>query len=286
MDQIGSDAVAYAYSGILAATEFIVGENRFPFALIAVDGAELTESIVTVKFFSLNQDEPQFKVELPATWRETVGTTPHVHDDGHVHLHINSRGAYVINSVTFDEPGYWGTSFTVDDAELGQPEIQGMVFEVMRNSPTPKTGETVPPINNLTITDVNDFSDISSRVMEDDMHQYSVAQALSLGKPFVVLFSTPMFCISRMCGPVTDVAAGMHAKYRDRVPFIHIEPYDLKIAREEGRLVTVEAMQAWNLVSEPWLFVIDKDGRVFQRFEGLVSTEELELTLAEILRIN
>ena len=190
----------------------------------------------------------------------------------------------MIDSVTFDEPGYWGTSFTIGNGESGQGEIQGMAFEVLRDSLTPKIGEKVPSINNLTIKDVNDFSDISSRVMEDDMHRYSVAQALDLGKPFVVLFSTPMFCISRMCGPITDVAAGLHAKYGEQVPFIHIEPYDLKIAREEGRLVTVDAMHAWNLVSEPWLFVIDEDGRVSQRFEGLVSAGELELALTEVLK--
>ena len=242
------------------------------------------EPSVKVKFFSLNQEEPKFKVEQQANWQETVGTTPHVHDDGHVHLHINSRGVFVIDSVTFDEPGYWGTSFTIGNGESGRGEIQGMAFEVLRDSLTPKIGEKVLSINNLTIKDVNDFSDISSRVMEDDMHRYSVAQALDLGKPFVVLFSTPMFCISRMCGPITDVAAGLHAKYGEQVPFIHIEPYDLKIAREEGRLVTVDAMHAWNLVSEPWLFVIDEDGRVSQRFEGLVSAGELELALTEVLK--
>ena len=87
-----------------------------------------------------------------------------------------------------------------------------------------------------------------------------------------------------MGGPITDGAAGLHAKYGDQIPFIHIEPYDLKIAREEGRLVTVDAMHAWNLVSEPWLFVIDEDGRVSQRFEGLVSAGELELALVGVLK--
>ena len=271
------------YSGILAATEFVAGQNRFPFGLIDIDGAELTEASVQVQFYSLNQEEPEFRVEAAAQWREVTGVTPHVHDNGQTHLHVEVRGLYVVDAVTLDDPGFWGAAFTVRSSDGTRPEVEGLAFQVVAESPVPNMGDPAPPTKNLTIRDVASFADISTRASEDRMHEYSVAQALERREPFVVLFATPAFCISSMCGPVADMVAAVHDRYRDRVPFIHIEPYDLTVARTEGRLVPVDAMQEWNLQTEPWLFVVGGDGKVATRFEGLVSTEELEQALLRVL---
>ena len=115
------------------------------------------------------------------------------------------------------------------------------------------------------------------------MHELSVAQALELEKPFSVVFATPRFCFTRMCGPVTDIAAALHDRYKERVNFIHIEPWDLKITRSEGRLVPIDVALEWNLPTEPWVFVVDGDGKVSSRFEGLVSSEELENAITAVL---
>ena len=39
-------------------------------------------------------------------------------------------------------------------------------------------------------------------------------------------------------------------------------------------------MQEWLLPTEPWTFVVDADGRVAMRFEGLVTVEEVLAALA------
>jgi glutathione peroxidase-family protein len=39
---------------------------------------------------------------------------------------------------------------------------------------------------------------------------------------------------------------------------------------------------AWRLPSEPWTFVIDRTGRISQRFEGAVSPGELERAVAKV----
>ena len=44
-------------------------------------------------------------------------------------------------------------------------------------------------------------------------------------KPVALLFSTPQLCQSRVCGPVTDVALQLKAKYGDQIEFIHQEVY-------------------------------------------------------------
>ena len=274
---------ARQYSGVLGATEFVVGQNRFPFGLVDVDGRELAGASVQVQFYALTQEEPQIKAQAAAQWREVTGVTRHIHDDGQADLHLDVRGVYVVDEVTFDEPGFWRASFLAQDGDGAQPTVQGLAFEVTEGWSGRKVGELVPPTRNLTIHDVASFADISTRAVEDEMHEYSVAQALERREPFVVLFATPVFCVSRMCGPVTDMAAAVHDRHRDRVPFIHIEPYDLTAARTEGRLVLNDAMREWDLLTEPWLFVVGADGRVAARFEGLVAAEELERELQAAL---
>ena len=45
-----------------------------------------------------------------------------------------------------------------------------------------------------------------------------------LGKePIILLFATPQFCESRVCGPVVDVAEQVKQEYGDEAAFIHKE---------------------------------------------------------------
>lgn len=264
------------YSGFVAATEFVVGENRFPFALLSVDGVPLEKAQVQVSFYSLEKQPPEFRFQAPATFREVKGETPHRHADGTIHDHLEVRGVYVVDRVSFDRPANWGAQFAVTAASGERLRVEGAAFPVLAEPVAPGVGERVPPSRNLTLSDVGNIEEIESRVPPDDMHELSVAQALESGRPFVVVFATPMFCISRMCGPVTDTVAELQGRFKDRVSFIHIEPWDLKVARGEGRLVPTNVMLEWNLPSEPWVFVVDGGGRVAARFEGLVTSEELE----------
>lgn len=272
------------YSGILASSEFTVGHNRFPFGLVSEDGQLLEGAQVSVRFYYLKQDSSELRAEAPAIFREVRGVTPHLHPDGEIHEHLEVRGAYIVDQAGFDTPGYWGAEFVVQTADGRQPKIQGRAFEVKTRSEVPNIGDRVPPSRNLTLADVDNIEQIETRVPPDNMHELSVAQALELGKPFVVVFATPMFCVTRMCGPVTDIAASLHEGFKDQVNFIHIEPWDLTIARGEGRLVPITVALEWNLPTEPWVFVVDEAGRVAARFEGLVTSEELEAAILAVLR--
>ena len=56
------------------------------------------------------------------------------------------------------------------------------------------------------------------------------------------------------------------------VRFIHVEIYqDNNPAQGFNRWVT-----EWRLPSEPWVFLVGRDGRIKARFEGSVSVAELE----------
>ncbi len=270
------------YSGLIAASEFVVGENRFPFGLVARDGAFLEDARVRVRFFSLGDPTPELLAEEAAEWRTIEGVTPHRHPDGETHLHLDFRGVYVVDSVELPKPGIWQAEFDVSGAD-GGPDVTSAAFAVSAGPTAPGVGERVPATENPTIHDVASFAEVSSRAVEDEMHELSVAQALDAGRPFVVVFASPRFCVSAMCGPVTDTIAAVHDRFRGRADFIHIEPWDLDAARNEGRLVPAPVMYEWRLPTEPWTFVVGTDGRVVKRFEGLVTGGEVAAALEPLL---
>ncbi|MDQ3678581.1 MAG: hypothetical protein M3401_17585, partial [Actinomycetota bacterium] len=86
-------------------------------------------------------------------------------------------------------------------------------------------------------------------------------------KPVVLLFATPALCQSRTCGPVVDIAEEVRAKYGKGVSFIQQEIYvDNNPSKAPRPQVTT-----WRLPSEPWAFVIDRRGKISERFEGVFS---------------
>jgi hypothetical protein len=90
-------------------------------------------------------------------------------------------------------------------------------------------------------------------------------------KPIVLVFATPALCQSRVCGPVVDVADQVRAEVGGKAAFIHQEVYRDNKVSEGLRPQLVK----WRLASEPWVFVIGRDGRIAARFEGAVSVPEL-----------
>ena len=57
------------------------------------------------------------------------------------------------------------------------------------------------------------------------MHAENFADVLGK-KPVVLLMATPALCQTRVCGPVTDIAAQLQKEYGDRATFIHQEVYE------------------------------------------------------------
>ena len=75
----------------------------------------------------------------------------------------------------------------------------------------------------------------------------------------------------------------LYHEYKDRVTFIHVEPYDLDKARSGEGLVPVPATSDWGLDTEPWVFVVDAEGRVAAKFEAFVMMDEVEAAFRRLL---
>lgn len=211
------------------------------------------------------------------------GTAPHVQGHTEQHLGGDSVTVYVAN-VELDA-GSWGAELVLsrDNQPLAPMEL---TFAVAAAGAMPTVGALAPPSVQPLLADVANIAEIdTSQVPDPEMHQLTVADAIRTGKPTVVAFMTPGFCTSRLCGPVLEqVVVPLREEFGERAQFIHIEPYSLKEARAEGKLLPVPAVQQWGLQTEPWLFVIDGNGRVAASFEGIVSIPEVRGVLTAVIK--
>jgi cbb3-type cytochrome oxidase cytochrome c subunit len=116
------------------------------------------------------------------------------------------------------------------------------------------------------------------------MHDKTIAEAVTNGKPTVIVFATPAFCTSQICGPTKDLVDDLYGAYADQANFVHVEPYDVAKARAGEDLVPITLLtQEWGLTSEPWVFVVDSSGMISAKFDGIASYEELEAALTDTL---
>ena len=142
--------------------------------------------------------------------------------------------------------------------------IGGASSLAVRNSPIPNVGDPAPKIHTPTATTQAGLAKIDTRIPHDDMHSTDFASVIGK-KPVALIFSTPALCQSAVCGPVTDVLLSLEPKYRGRVAFIHQEIYKNNQIKDGLR----PQLAPFHLQTEPWLFVMNKQGKIVARYEGV-----------------
>lgn len=144
---------------------------------------------------------------------------------------------------------------------------------------TPDVGDRAPVVDTDTVESAGgDIAAIDTRVPHDDMHSTSLRDVIG-AKPVALLFSTPALCMTRVCGPVTDIALELKQRYGDRVEFIHQEVYEDNDPAKGVRA----PMRAFGLQTEPWLFTIDAGGRIAARLEGSFGFDAFEAAIEAAL---
>lgn len=268
---------------ILGNSQLAVGDDRFLFILIDRENQLILDAQTTARFFKLEGEEGTLQAETATRFVSLEENQVHEHDDGTLHTHTgNDVGGYVA-AFRFDEDGNWGVEVEGQrDGEAFDP--LRVRFTVLEQGTVPGIGEPAPRSQQLTLSDVADISEIdTSNPPHPELHDLTVAEALDAGKPLVVAFATPAFCTSRICGPVVDaVVVPLFEQYGEQAIFIHIEPWVLEDARA-GELIPVETLAEWGLQTEPFIFVIDGDGLIAAKFEGITSAEEVGAALEELL---
>ena len=146
------------------------------------------------------------------------------------------------------------------------------VFDVHARTPVPPVGARAPRSETPTLANATAAALTTRRPPDVSLLRYSIAASLAAHRPFVVTFATPKFCTSRTCGPVVDVVDAVRKRFASRgIRFIHVEVYrDNDPAKGFNRW-----MGEWGLTTEPWTFLVGRDGRIKAEFEGSVSAAEL-----------
>ncbi len=276
--------VAGSLQPMITTSELVVGPNRFAFGLLK-DGSLLAAGDVALRVYDIREQEAQLVAVTPAVYHplELIGQGRqiHVHPDGTRHAHDTAtdvHGIYVAQ-LTLERPGPWGLEIVVRRAN-GAVEAARLSVNALPQPRSPMPGTPAPRSRNLVAGDVGDLRQIDSSEPPDArLHQTVIADAIRDGRPQVIVFATPKYCTSRVCGPVLDVVRTLIPAYGRRVAFVHQE-----IWQPGGMQTLTPTVEEWNLRSEPWTFVVDGDGIIRARFEGLTTRRELEAILRQMLR--
>jgi len=265
------------------------GPARLAFGILKPDPKDpdvaslVHDATAHVTLYKLDGDRGTPAGDFDLTPVQLRENTQHQHTDGTQHLHDDPLATVYVVNTTLDQTDWWGASL---DIKIADKEYKGVKlrFFVADKTTEPGIGDSVPAIKQLTTKDVPDVAMIdSSTPPRPQLHNLTVADALQSGKASLIAFATPAFCQTRFCGPVVDsVVAPLQEKYGARMNFLHIEPYKLDEARK-GRLIAIPEMAQWGLQSEPWIFVLDANGRVAAKFEGVMSLEEVEPVIQRVL---
>ncbi len=182
--------------------------------------------------------------------------------------------------LSLPEPGtYW----LLAEPEGGKEPVQALGNVVVSaDDPEPSPGDPAPVSETPTLASAGGMlSKLTTRRPPDtSLLRYSVASSLRAKVPFVVTFSTPKFCSSRTCGPVVDVVEETASRFEGKgVRFIHVEVYEGNDPAQGFN----QWIQEWALETEPWTFVVGRNGKIVERFEGAVSVRELEETVDQLV---
>ncbi len=282
-----------------SAMVFHQGENRYPFGVYEGDRTPIDDAEVALYFARVPSVEPGAKskagnkgpvakaeskaldqpaagplparIETLATEPEFAGRTT-TEDAG-------APGVVYATQIDFPSDGKWLIAALVKEGDELGGAVLGAV-EVGAFKSIPRAGERPPLIHTPTAADVDgDLSKLSTRVPPERQNKVDYADALGR-EPIVLLFATPRFCQSRVCGPVVDVTEQARQEYGDKAAFIHMEIFNNNDPGDDVR----PQVRAFRLPSEPWLFTIDRRGVISDAVEGAFGLELLDGAIEKAIR--
>lgn len=240
---------------LTASSNLAVGRERLLVAISGPDGARLASPDVPVDV-TVRPDGSNDALTVPATFMWAI--------PGH-------SGLYRAE-VDFPSAGTWWVRVTPGTG----PALEEFPITVLSEPLTPAIGQAAPASDSATAAD-GPLETISTDTDPDPrFYEMSIAEAVTSGRPSVIVFATPKFCTTGVCGPTLDDIKDLAPSYPD-VNFLHVEVFTN--LDDPNALEVVPAVIEWGLPTEPWVFVVDADGLVVGRFEGVVARDEIEALL-------
>jgi hypothetical protein len=250
------------WTPILPSSDLAVGPNRFLYAVLDERNRPIRDAKVHLRFFDLSAGEAAPVAESDAPFRGQG---------------LGDKGVYVAR-VSLPRAGAWGVEAQIERPD-GTKKALRTRFEVAAQSKTPAIGAAAPPSRQPLLKDVADPKIVCTAPTPCAFHDITVADALGLRKPALLLFATPAFCSSATCGPDLETVQGIEPSFRERVTFMHLEIYADPPTLEK----THRHVEEWRLPSEPWVFVLEREGKVADKLEGGITGDELREVLTRVV---
>ncbi|MGH8914903.1 MAG: TlpA family protein disulfide reductase [Acidimicrobiia bacterium] len=200
-----------------------------------------------------------------------------------------ATGVYAAQDVIFATAGFWEVTVTAETD--GETVSTSGAFEVLATSDLPSIGDPAPSTRQPLAGDPNvDPKAIDSRaggetpIPDPELHDITVADAIAKGRPVMIVVSTPTFCVSRFCGPITDSVHDLALQYGDRMEFVHLEVWrDFEANQLNPSAAEWIAPTPDTQGGEPWVFVVDAEGIIVQRFDNVASEPDLLAAVENLL---
>ena len=261
--------------------------GRLLVALISADNRWLSFGNVQLSFGYLGEgaETPSPDVEMKemsAHFLPIPGTPEGDGQPPSLTFPADGRGVYAVEPITFPRAGFWqvvahgelgdGSQFSAAAAftVLDKPAVVS-VGALAPHTDNPVAGEPgVPP------TAIDSRAAGGEPIPDPQLHSTSIADAIKAGHPALVVFSTPVYCVSRFCGPITELVAELAAEYEDRADFIHVEIYRDFEAGKVNQAALDWLQTPDGDLREPWTFLIGADGRIAASWDTVVTRGEIE----------
>ncbi len=196
---------------------------------------------------------------------------------------------------TLDIPtaGRWRVDLTAANGAVGSVDVTAL-----DPGNTAPLGAPAPDVRTPTLTDVNDVLLAVSTLPQADrrFYQASTSDARAAGRPYVLVLDSARFKVTQVCGSALSMAFYLLDRWNGRVTFVHQEPFVYRIVTDEPVLsgdlsdppLTANAQAfglgdaTWPATNMPWVFVVDGQGIVRAKYNGIVGSRDVDLILSLI----
>lgn len=191
-------------------------------------------------------------------------------------------GVYGAEAVRLEEHGYWEVEVSAEiDGEVRR--APAAPFLVLAQPAVPAPGNPAPRTEAPLAGDAGVEPDaVDSRagdggtVPDPVLHSTTVADAIAAGRPSLVVVSTPTYCVSRFCGPITESVEALAADHADEMAFVHLEVWrDYEAQDLNPAAAAWIAPEGVTEISEPWVFLVGADGTILERWDNVATDADL-----------
>jgi cytochrome oxidase Cu insertion factor (SCO1/SenC/PrrC family) len=204
-----------------------------------------------------------------------------------------AKRASFVATVQVPVAGWWRLDLVTADGRKGSVAI-----EARDPGASTAIGAPAPAIDTPTLDDVGGRALAITTQEAPDLRLYrqSTADARAAGRPYVLVVDSARFKVSPACGRAITMVGYLVDRWADEVAFIHLEPFRYEVVTEApilaGELADPPLNDqtaalglgdaVWPATRMPWIFVVDGEGIVRAKYEGIVGSADIDLILSLI----